>query len=196
MRFTVAAILCIAFCVHTATAQSAKDHSRAFGDGEYRLGPEDVIEVFVWHKAGDNDLGVPSEVVRPDGKISLPLIGEIQASGKTQAQLEGEVSQKLRQFVSDPVVTVIVKEVHSAKVSVLGEVKKPGVYPIKERATILDAIALAEGFTEYAKRGKVILIRTTNNGDEQHINLNVDELLRGTKGNPVYVQPYDKIYVQ
>lgn len=194
MRFTAAvAIVSIALCVHSATAQQSTTRDRAFGDGEYKLGPEDVIEVFVWH---ESDLGVPSEVVRPDGKVSLPLIGEIQASGKTQAQLEAEVSQKLKQFVSDPQVTVIVKEVHSAKVSVLGEVKKPGVYPIKERATILDAIALAEGFTEYAKRARVTVIRSTASGDEKHINLNVDELIKGSKGEPFYVQPYDKIYVQ
>jgi polysaccharide export outer membrane protein len=194
MRFIAAvAIVSIALCVHTAAAQQSSSRERAFGDTEYRLGPEDVIEVFVWH---ENDLGVPSEVVRPDGKISLPLIGEIQASGKTQAQLESEVVQKLRQYVSEPQVTVIVKEVHSAKVSVLGEVRKPGVYPIKEKATVLDAIALAEGFTEYAKKTHVILIRVSANGDEKHIELNVDDLVKRSKGDPIYVQPYDKIYVQ
>ena len=195
MRFiAVAAIVSIALCVHSAAAQqsTSKDHG-AFGDSEYKLGPEDVIEVFVWH---ENDLGVPSEVVRPDGKISLPLIGEIQASGKTQAQLEGEITQKLRQYVSEPQVTVIVKEIHSAKVSVLGEVKKPGVYQIKERATVLDAIALAEGLTEYANRSKVILIRTTGNGDEKHYNINLDDFIKRSKSDPIYVQPYDKIYVQ
>ena len=194
MRFTsLAAIVLIALCVNTAAAQQNSTRERAFGESEYKLGPEDVIEVFVWKEA---DLSVPSEVVRPDGKISLPLIGEIQASGKTQAQLEAEVSQKLRQYVSEPVVNVIVKEIHSAKVSILGEVKKPGVYPIKERATILDAIALAEGFTEYAKRGKVTVIRSTANGDEKHINLDVDEIIKRSKGDPFYIQPYDKIYVQ
>ena len=194
MRFIAAVpILSIALCVNTATAQQNSSRERGFGESDYKLGPEDVIEVFVWH---ENDLGVPSEVVRPDGKISLPLIGEIQASGKTQAQLETEVAQKLRQYVSEPQVTVIVKEVHSAKVSVLGEVRKPGVYQIKEKATILDAIALAEGFTEYAKRAHVILIRALANGDEKHIELNVDDLVKRSKGDPIYVQPYDKIYVQ
>ena len=196
MRFkALVAIISLCVCLHTAEAQqnTAKEHGGAYGESEYKLGPEDVIEVFVWK---EGDLSVPSEVVRPDGKISLPLIGEIQASGKTQAQLEGEISQKLKQFVSEPVVNVIVKEVHSAKVSVLGEVKKPGVYPIKERATILDAIALAEGFTEYAKRSKVTVIRSTAVGEEKHINLNVDELINRSKGDPFYVQPYDKIYVQ
>src|SRR5215467_9545359 len=103
MRFkALAVIVSFAFCLQTGVAQqnSPKDRG-AFGDSDYKLGPEDVIEVFVWKEA---DLSVPSEVVRPDGKISLPLIGEIQASGKTQAQLETEVTQKLKQFVSNPVV--------------------------------------------------------------------------------------------
>ena len=190
----LAAIVSLSFCLQTAIGQQTPPRFRgAFGESDYKLGPEDVIEIFVWKEP---DLSVPSEVVRPDGKISLPLIGELQASGRTQAQIEAEVTQKLRQFVSDPVVNVIVKEVHSAKVSVLGEVKKPGVYPIKERATILDAIASAEGFTEYAKRGKVTVIRTTANGEEKNINLNVDDLIKRSKGDPFYVQPYDKIYVQ
>src|ERR1051326_5200663 len=190
----LAAIVSLSFCLQTAIGQQTPPRFRgAFGESDYKLGPEDVIEIFVWKEP---DLSVPSEVVRPDGKISLPLIGELQASGRTQAQIEAEVTQKLRQFVSDPVVNVIVKEVHSAKVSILGEVKKPGVYPIKERATILDAIASAEGFTEYAKRGKVTVIRTTANGEEKNINLNVDDLIKRSKGDPFYVQPYDKIYVQ
>ena len=96
----------------------------------------------------------------------------------------------------DPHVNILVTEYATQGVSVLGEVKKPGVYAIKERATILDAIALAEGFTEYAKRGKVTVIRSTPSGDEKHINLNVDEIIKRSKGDPFYVQPYDKIYVQ
>jgi len=194
MRFkALGAMVSILLLFHTARAQQApqKDHG-AFGESEYRLGPEDVVQVFVWKEP---DLST-TVVVRPDGKISLPLIGEMLASGKTAAQVETEVTVKLKKYVADPAVNVIVKEVHSAKVSVLGEVKKPGVYPIKERATILDAIALAEGFTEYAKRNKVTVIRSMGNGDEKHIDLNVDALIRKSKGDTFYVQPYDKIYVQ
>ena len=90
----------------------------------------------------------------------------------------------------------IVKEVNSAKVSVLGEVKTPGMYKIKDRATVLDALALAGGFTEYAKRDKVMLIRIESNGQMHRIPLNVDDQIKGRKGDLFYILPYDKIYVQ
>jgi polysaccharide export outer membrane protein len=109
MRFkALVAIIPLCVCLQTAVAQqnTAKEHG-AFGESEYKLGPEDVIEVFVWKEA---DLSVPSEVVRPDGKISLPLIGEIQASGKTQAQLEGEISQKLKQLFPNPLSTSLLRK--------------------------------------------------------------------------------------
>jgi len=94
------------------------------------------------------------------------------------------------------VVNVIVKEVNSAKVSVLGEVKTPGIYKIKDRATVIDAIALAGGFTEYAKRDKVTLIRIDQSGQQHRSQINVEDQLKGRKGDLYYILPYDKIYVQ
>jgi polysaccharide export outer membrane protein len=178
-----------------APAQKATPQTEAkaaFGDAEYRLGPEDVIHVFVYKEA---ELST-EVVVRPDGKVSLPLIGEVTASGKTSLQLQGELKQNLTQYVSDPIVNVIVKEVNSAKVSVLGEVKNPGMYKILNKATILDAIALAGGFTEYAKRDKVTLIRNSPTGESQRYNLNIDELIKKSRSDLFYVFPHDKIYVQ
>src|SRR5262245_25012898 len=166
--------------------------AKAFGDTEYRLGPEDVIHVFVYKEA---ELST-EVVVRPDGKVSLPLIGELVASGKTTVQLQGELKQNLSQYVTDPIVNVIVKEVNSAKVSVLGEVKNPGMYKILNKATILDAIALAGGFTEYAKRDKVTLIRNGPTGESQRYTLNIDELIKKSRSDLFYVFPHDKIYVQ
>ena len=119
----------------------------AYGDTEFRLGPDDVIEVSVYQDK-ELDRTVP---VRPDGKISLPLIGEMTASGKTATDLQKEIALRLKQFVADPTVTVVVKEVNSPKVSVIGEVKSPNMYKIKDRATLLDAIALAGGLTEYSQ---------------------------------------------
>jgi polysaccharide export outer membrane protein len=156
------------------------------------LGPEDVIEVFVWKEP---DLSTTA-VVRPDGKVSLPLIGELHTSGKTAVELQKEISQKLAQYVAEPVVNVIVKEVNSAKVSVLGEVKTPGVYKIKDRATLLDAIALAGGFTEYAKRNKVTVIRPVTTGEQKLIKLNADDQIKRGESELFYIMPYDKIYVQ
>jgi polysaccharide export outer membrane protein len=165
--------------------------SRAYGDGEFRLGPDDVIEVSVYQDK-ELDRTVP---VRPDGKISLPLIGEMAASGKTPTELQKEIAQKLKQFVAEPNITVVVKEVNSPKVSVIGEVKNPNMYKIKDKATLLDAIALAGGLTEYSKK-KVVISRVGPNGQTEFIRLNIDDLMKGKKPDPFYVLPYDKIVIQ
>ncbi len=166
--------------------------TRAYGDAEFKLGPDDVVEVFVYKEP---ELS-PTVVVRPDGKISLPLIGELMVNGKSALELQREVTQKLAQYIAEPSVNVIVKEVNSAKVSVLGEVKTPGMYKIKDRATILDAVALAGGFTEYARRDKVTLIRIEPSGQQHWIQINVEDQIKGRKGDLFYILPYDKIYVQ
>jgi polysaccharide biosynthesis/export protein len=171
---------------------NSTDAFHGYGGTEFRLGPDDVIEVFVWKEP---DLST-TVVVRPDGKVSLPLIGELPTSGKTAVELQKEIGEKLTQYVSNPVVNVMVKEVNSAKVSVLGEVKTPGIYKIKDRATVLDAIALAGGFTEYAKRNKVTIIRPASAGEQQRIMLNVDDQIKRSKTDLFYILPYDKIYVQ
>jgi polysaccharide export outer membrane protein len=192
MRFTAffAIVLVLACAVSGATGYAQR---RAYGDSEFRLGPDDKIEVFVYK---ETELS-KEVVVRPDGKVSLPLIGELLTSGKTAVELQKEIAQKLTQYIADPVVSVIVKEVNSAQVSVLGEVKTPGMYKITNRATVLDAIALAGGFTEYAKRNKVTVIRTGPSGEQKRIKLDVDRQIRSSEdGDLFYVLPYDKIYIQ
>jgi polysaccharide export outer membrane protein len=197
MRFTILLILIVVLAGLTSAgyAQQHTDSNvltHAYGDSEFRLGPDDVIEVSVYQ---DKELNrtVP---VRPDGKISLPLIGEMPASGKTATDLQKEISQKLKQYIADPTVTVVVKEVNSPKVSVLGEVKTPGMYKIKDRATLLDAIALAGGLTEYAKKNKIYVLRVNSDGSTRRIQLNIDDQIKGRRGDPFYVLPYDKIYIQ
>ena len=165
---------------------------QAYGDSEFRLGPEDVIEVSVYQEK-ELSVVVP---VRPDGKVSIPLIGEMLASGKTATELQKEIALRYAKFISEPAVTVVVKEVNSPKVSVVGEVKNPGMYKIKDRATVLDAIAMAGGLTEYAKKGKVTLIRVSISGETSRVKVNLDDQIKGKRGDPVYIQPYDKIWVQ
>src|SRR2546425_9981896 len=128
--------------------------TRAYGESEFKLGPDDVVEVFVYK---EQELSTTA-VVRPDGKISLPLIGELSVNGKSAVELQKEIAQRFTQFIAQPTVNVIVKEVNSAKVSVLGEVKTPGMYKIKDRATVLDALALAGGFSKEAKRRKKMVV--------------------------------------
>jgi polysaccharide export outer membrane protein len=121
----------------------------------YVLGPEDVVEVAVWSNA-DLSRTVP---VRPDGRISLPLLHDVQASGLTPTQLREAITASLARFVSDPIVSVIVREVHSVKVTVIGEVKTPGRYEVRSRTTVLDVLAMAGGLSQYAARGRITVLR-------------------------------------
>lgn len=161
------------------------------GEAEYRLGPEDVIEVFVWKEP---EL-TTTVVIRPDGRISLPLANELEASGKTAVQLQQEITARLSAYVVHPVVNVMVKQVNSLKVSVLGEVRRPDVYRIKNRVTVLDAIAMAGGFTDLARPNKVIVLRSTPAGP-QRIKINIKQLVADESGAPVYLQTLDTVYVE
>ncbi len=195
MRFSIffAIVLSIGFMSAAQAQQQPAGNSivRAYGESEFRLGPDDVIDVNVYQEK-ELSTTVP---VRPDGKISLPLIGEMPASGKTAKELQKEIAQKFTQFIAEPSVTVVVKEVNSPKVSVLGEVKNPGMYKIKDRATVLDAVAMAGGLTEYAKKDKVTVIRLDPNGDQRHVTVNLNDQIKGRRNDPFYVLPYDKIYI-
>lgn len=161
------------------------------GTPEYRLGPEDVIEVFVWKEM---DL-TTTVVIRPDGRISLPLTGELEASGKTAVQLQHEIAAKLRQYVAEPIVNVMVKQVNSQKISVLGEVRKPDVYRIKNRVTVLDAIAMAGGFTDLARPNKVIVLRNAPSGP-QRFKINIKQMVADEATTPFSLQPLDTVYVE
>jgi polysaccharide export outer membrane protein len=124
-------------------------------DPEYRIGPEDVLDIHVWKNA-DLTRTVP---VRPDGHISLPLLNDLMAAGLTPMELRDTIASRLSTFVKDAEVSVIVREIHSFKVSVLGMVKLPGRYEFRSQATIVEALALAGGLTEFAKRDRIALFR-------------------------------------
>lgn len=175
----------------TAPPKAAAADSNAFGQAEYRLGPEDVVSVFVWKQP---ELS-PTVMVRPDGKISLPLLGELEAAGKTSAQLQAEIQTKLREYVVDPKVNVMVKEVNSPAIFVLGQVRKPDRYHIRQRITALDAIALAGGFTDFAKRDRVTIIRSSGN-EKIRIQVDLKKVVQQDRGDVYYLQPLDTVYVQ
>jgi polysaccharide biosynthesis/export protein len=160
-------------------------------EAQYRLGPEDVIEVFVWKEA---EL-TTTVVVRPDGRISLPLAGELEASGKTAVELQQEITVQLSKYAIKPVVNVMVKQVNSLKISVLGEVHRPDVYRIKNRITVLDAIAMAGGFTDLARPNRVVVLRNTPAGP-QRIKVNIKQLVADNSGAPLYLQALDTVYVE
>jgi polysaccharide export outer membrane protein len=164
--------------------------SREFGDSAYRLGPEDVIDVFVWKEP---ELSTTA-VVRPDGFISLPLANEMRAGGKSVEELQGEIKEKLSEFVTDPVVSVILKEIKSPRVTVLGEVREPNVYRIGQKASVFDAIAMAGGFTEFAVKNEVTVIRQGNTG-VRRIRLDLRDLVNGQE-DLFYLRPSDTVYVR
>lgn len=136
---------------------------------EFLLGPEDVVEVTVWR---NQDLS-RTTVVRPDGMISLPLIGDVQASGFTSGQVADRIAKRLTEFKENPSVSVNVKEVNSYYIYVMGEVTKPGKYPLKSYATVLQGVSLAGGFTPFASRNSMAVLRTIRNGkgEEHHIRI-------------------------
>lgn len=123
--------------------------------GVYVIGPDDVLDVSVW---GNTEVSktVP---VRPDGRISLPLVNDIQAAGLTPMQLRDAITKGLTPYIPAPAVSVLVREIHSFKVTVIGQVKTPGRYELKDRATVLDVLAIAGGLTEYADRDGIAVLR-------------------------------------
>jgi polysaccharide export outer membrane protein len=122
---------------------------------EYRIGPEDVLEIMVWKNA---DLS-RTVTVRPDGKVSLPLIGDIQASGFSTEELRNIITQRMKNYIATPEVSVLVSNINSYFYYVLGEVVKPGKYPLKERITVLQAVSMAGGFTPFASKNGISLFR-------------------------------------
>lgn len=150
----------------------------------FMLGPEDVLEVTVWKNA---DLS-RTTAIRPDGLISMPIIGDVQAAGLTADGLAHRIAERLKQFVAgNPAVSVSVKELNSYSIYVLGEVTKPGKYQAKSYVTLLQAISMGGGFTEYAKKNNLQVVRNRLNGDnkihETRIPVRYDDLLAG-RGEP------------
>lgn len=121
----------------------------------YRIGPEDLLQIAVWK----NEAMTRTVPVRPDGKISLPLLNDVQAAGLTALELRKALTQKLSDFMPNPEVSVIVLEVRSFKVSVIGEITKPGRYELRSWATVVDVLALAGGFTQFASRSRIVVLR-------------------------------------
>jgi len=185
------AVLCGLTLAAQAEDIPANAAAKVQGASEYRLGPEDVLEVFVWKEP---DLST-TVVVRPDGRISLPLANELEAGGKTVAQLQSEITTQLRRYISEPIVNVMVKQINSLKISVLGEVRKPDVYRIKNRVTVLDAIAMAGGFTDLARPSRVVILRNTETG-QARIKIDIKQLVADGQSKPFYLEPLDTVYVE
>lgn len=144
-------------------------------DSDYIIGNGDQLSINVW-KEPNLTQKLP---VMPDGKITLPLIGDVQASGRTTHQLQEAVTAKLRVYMTDPQVTVMVTQINSKKFNILGRVAKPGAYPLTTITTVLDAIAEAGGFQDFAKTTKIYILRKKPNGGETRMAFNYKDVIRG-----------------
>lgn len=160
---------------------------------DYIIGPEDVLEISVWRNA---DLSKQVQV-RPDGRISLPLIGDVTAVGKTPVQLTEDIAGRLKEYKENPTVAIVVQQVNSYAIFMLGEVRAPGKYPLKSKTTLLQAITIAGGFTPVAARNKLVIFRFGENGDgEYRIKASYDAIvLRDSSAQNIELKPGDTIVV-
>ena len=160
-------------------------------DPAYVIGPEDVLDINVW-KEPDMTRIVP---VRPDGKISLPLINDVQAAGSTPQQLATTVTDKLRKFLTEPQVTVIVTQINSQRVFVVGEVLRAGAFPLIPGMTVLQALSSAGGFTTFADVKKIHVMRLVN-GKHIELPFNYREVLKGDNPDQnIKLEPGDTVVV-
>jgi polysaccharide export outer membrane protein len=179
--------LVLAACASSRSSQNAPDRPEA---GEYRIGREDVIEVVVWREPELTRV-VP---VRPDGKISLPLAGEVEAAGKTPAELQIGLTKALAPYVHDATVAVLVREINASRVFVLGEVARPGGFPLRGPMTVMQAIAVAGGRTEFAK-DEVVWLRQEAGGKTGRVALSFNELVKGEAAGALWLRSGDVLYV-
>lgn len=161
-------------------------------DDNYVIGNDDLLEINVW-KEPELTQNIP---VRSDGKISLPLIGEVQASGRTPLQVKEEVTEKLRTYLTSPSVTVMVLQMNSQKFNILGRVLRPGSFPLLATTTVLDAIAQAGGFQDFAKQKSIYILRRDAKGGETRIAFNYKDVIRGNHPDEnIKLKPNDTIVV-
>jgi len=158
-----------------AGEKSGTSSQAAHSDSSYVIGANDVLAINVW-KEPDVSRSVP---VRSDGKISLPLVGELTASGQTPLQLEQEIAKRLQSYISEPEVTVIVTDSKSQKINIMGMVSRPGAYLLTSATTVLDSIAMAGGFKDFAKQKAIYVLRQGPDGTQQRLPFNYKEVIKG-----------------
>ncbi|HXP70440.1 MAG TPA: polysaccharide biosynthesis/export family protein [Candidatus Dormibacteraeota bacterium] len=174
-----------------AAATEAAPKKPATDDPNYVIGPQDVLDISVW-KEPELTRPVP---VRPDGRISMPLLNDVQAAGKTPLQLAADITAGLKKFVTDPQVTVIVTTINSQRVFILGEVNRAGAYPLLPNMTVLQALSSAGGFTIYANLKKIYLLRVEDGKQIKHP-FNYKDVLAGKAADQnIFVKAGDTIVV-
>lgn len=159
---------------------------------DYQIGPGDVVAIHVW-KEPELSRTLP---VRPDGFLSLPLIGEIKASGFTAAQLQAVFTQQYQKYMANPTITVMVQEARSRRFSVMGEVQRPGSYILTQPTTVLESLALVGGFRNFASVKKIYVLRARGNGTSERIPFNYSRVIKGKDSRAnILLQPGDTVVV-
>jgi polysaccharide biosynthesis/export protein len=174
----------------TGPAAAATAKKSASTDPNYTIGPQDVLDINVWKE----DQLTKTVPVRPDGKISLPLLNDIQAAGLTPTQLAAQITESLKKYVTDPQVTVIVREINSQRVYLIGEVSRAGAYPLLPGMTVLQALSSAGGFTQFANTKKIYVLRTEN-GKQEKFPFNYKEALAAKSDENIVLKAGDQIVV-
>jgi polysaccharide biosynthesis/export protein len=181
----------------SASAAEARSRSaasaRAIAPAGYIIGPEDVLTILFWSETEKKMSG--DFIVRPDGKISMSLLNDIQAAGLTPEELRVRINEEASRFIEDPNATVVVKQINSRKVFITGEVEKPGAYALTGPMTVLQLIANAGGFKEYARRDGVVIMRSEA-GRQVQLAFDYNEVLHGKKlQQNVELKPGDTVVV-
>ena len=198
MKKFLAWSLAVAFLAGTAGCQYFRAEEPLPGSattvpGEYRVGPSDVLGISIWRQPDLSLGGVP---VRPDGKISIPLAGEIEVAGLTALEINEVVTERLKEYVAEPQVTIMVVQVNYPVVFIIGEVNRPGPIPIRQNTTMLQAISLAGGFTTFADRDDIHIVRREG-GRNYRIPFDYEDAIKAKEGNEdLYVRPGDVIVVE
>ena len=175
----------------TTSAATASPAVVSATDPDYKIGPQDVLRIDVWK---ENEISRITPV-RPDGRISLPLLNDVQAAGLTPTQLAGVIADGLKKYITNPQVTVGVTEINSRRVYVTGEVTKPGAFPLQGNMTVLQALTSSGGFTQFAKTKGIYVLRTEDNKQVKHP-FNYKDVVKGKHPElNIVLQPGDVIVV-
>ena len=158
---------------------------------DYVIGPEDLLQISIWK----NEAMSRTLPVRPDGKISIPLLHDITAAGLTPLQLRDKIAAALAEFMPNPEVSVSVMEVKSYRVSVLGEVLRPGVLQLKAPTTVLEALALAGGFKDFASPSKIVIFRKNGSGQTERLRFNYNRAVGSTGEENLSLKSGDVVVV-
>ncbi len=177
----LAPVILLAICSFPVWSQTTKPTEpaqvkSATDDPSYVIGPQDVLNIAVW-KEPDFSSTAP---VRPDGKISMPLLGDVEAAGRTPSQLEQDLTVRLKKYIDDPRVTVVVTSINSKRVYILGEVNHPGTINMSPDMTVLQALSAAGGPTAYANTKKITILRTEQ-GKQTKYAFNYKEVIKGNE---------------